>query len=108
MQNTPGFRALEAAWATVSNEAIESADEASLREMARAGSAAVGISNGFLRSARRLVLQRRQEARRRGRIESIMPAVWKIWPAAEFADCGDYFRIYPDGVPGEPQIAAAL
>ena len=106
MQNSEDFKAMEAALAGQSDAAVEAADEGSLREMG--GPAVATVSGGFLRSAKRLFLQRRGEARRRGRIESIMPAVRQVWPDAEFADCGDYFRIYPDGVPSEPEIAEGL
>lgn len=106
MQNSEDFKAMEAALAGRSVEAVEAADEGSLREMA--GPAVAMVSDGWLRSARRLFLQRKDEARRRGRIASIMPAVRQVWPDAEFADCGDYFRIYPDGVPGESDVAEGL
>lgn len=106
MQNSEDFKAMEAALAGQSDAAVEAADEGSLREMG--GPAVATVSGGFLRSAKRLLLQRRGEARRRGRIASIMPAVRQVWPDAEFADCGDYFCIYPDGLPSEPEIAGAL
>ncbi len=106
MQNSEQFKAMEAALAGQSDAAVEAADEGALREMV--GPAVATVSGGFLRSAKRLFLQRKQEARRRVRIASIMPAVRQIWPDAEFADCGDYFRIYPDGVPGEPEFAEGL
>jgi len=102
MQNSEQFKALEAALAGQSVEAVGAADEGALREMG--GPALATVSGGFLRSAKRLFLQRRREARRWWQIESIMPAVRQIWPDAEFADCGDYFRIYPNGLPIEPQI----
>ena len=106
MQNSEQFKAMEAALAGQSDAAVEGADEGALREMG--GPAVATVSGGFLRSAKRLLLQRRGEARRRAQIESIMPAVRQIWRNAEFADCGDYFRIYPDGLPGEPEIAEGL
>jgi len=105
MRNSDDFKAIEAALVGRSDEAVKAADEGSVRKMA--GVAAVKVSGGFLRSARRLLLHRRAEARRKGRIEAIMPAVRQIWPKAEFADCSDYFRIYPDGMPGEPEIDGA-
>jgi len=106
MQNSEQFKAIEVAWAMQSDETVISAGEIALREMG--GPAAANVSGGFLRSARRLYLQGRRADRRRWRIESIMPAVQQVWPDAEFADCGDYFRIYPDGVPGEPEISGEL
>lgn len=102
MQNGEEFKALEAALAGRSIDAVEAADERSLREMA--GPVAATLSDGFLRSARRLLLRRKQEARRRSQIDSIMPAVRQIWRNAGFADCGPFFCIYPDGLPVDPEM----
>lgn len=107
MQNNPEFRAIESAWESQSTATVMAADEASLRQMAGYIPGAK-VSDGYLRNAKRLFLQRRRDARQKSRIESIMPAIHKIWPDAGFADCGDYFRIYPGGVPDVPEIAGAL
>ena len=102
MINNPDYKAIEQALAGESDETLSQADRDKLRQLAK--EAAVGVSDGFLDSARRLLLVYRQETLQREQMESIMPAVRQIWPKAEFTSCIGFLCIHKDGLPSEPEI----
>jgi hypothetical protein len=96
MQASEKFLGVENALAGTSDQELANLDAAGLA--ARLGPiTAAGLTREFLENAKAVMLRRRADARRRSRIEAILPAVQTRWPQAEIEDCGDRLVVWLDG-----------
>jgi hypothetical protein len=106
MQASEKFLAVQTALAGISDEELGGLDGTAMAS--RLGAAAKELSPAFLENAKAVILRGRADARRRGRIESVLPTIRAIWPAADLEDCDERLVVWLQGKPAAAAEAAKL
>ena len=101
MQANAKFLAVETALASSSDQELAGLDTTAIASRIGPVTAA-GLTREFLENAKAVILRRRADARRRSRIESLLPAIQAIWPKAQIEDSEDRLVVWLDGKPAGP------